>query len=146
MPLLIVAALAALVAEYWWAILLIVMITTAAVLVRRGILAQRHRDAIAAWLHAELAYRSDQQDAWLLAGDPRGIFGEYPPAELDSPIRGSSRGPVPRPAAQRVRMSEDEQIRTERTRREVQRARERNGGTEVRIFTAGADISVRVTH
>lgn len=155
MPLIAVAALAALVAEYWWVILFVVMITTAAVLIRRTVRARRHLDAIAAWLRAELAYRGDQQDAWLLAGDPRGVYGEYPPVELDSP--GPSRGPVPRPAAQRARMSEDEQIRTERTRREVQRARARRGArveelhqhgsdTAVQVFTAGADISVRVTY
>ena len=26
--------------------------------------------------------RADQQHAWALAGDPRGLYGDYPPAEL----------------------------------------------------------------
>ncbi|KMV23314.1 hypothetical protein [Mycobacterium heckeshornense] len=29
---------------------------------------------------AELAARADQQHAWVLAGDERGIYGNYPPA------------------------------------------------------------------
>lgn len=29
---------------------------------------------------AELAARADQQHAWVLAGDERGVYGVYPPA------------------------------------------------------------------
>ena len=32
------------------------------------------------WLLATfIVARADQQQAWRLAGDPRGIYGEYPP-------------------------------------------------------------------
>jgi hypothetical protein len=30
----------------------------------------------------EIAARADQQHHWHLAGDPRGVHGDYPPAEL----------------------------------------------------------------
>ena len=30
--------------------------------------------------HARIAARADQQHAWVLAGDDRGVFGAYPPA------------------------------------------------------------------
>ncbi len=31
---------------------------------------------------AALAARADQQHAWILAGDDRGIFGDYPPKQI----------------------------------------------------------------
>ena len=31
-------------------------------------------------LHAAIAARADQQHAWVLAGDDRGVCGAYPPA------------------------------------------------------------------
>src|ERR1700722_2310496 len=32
--------------------------------------------------HAALAAPADQQHAWVLAGDDRGIYGEYPPKQI----------------------------------------------------------------
>jgi hypothetical protein len=32
--------------------------------------------------HAALIARADQQHAWVLAGDDRGIYGEYPPKQI----------------------------------------------------------------
>ncbi len=32
--------------------------------------------------HAAIAARADQQHAWVLAGDDRGIYGKYPPAAV----------------------------------------------------------------
>lgn len=29
--------------------------------------------------HNAIAARADQQHAWVLAGDPRGMYGDYPP-------------------------------------------------------------------
>jgi ABC-type Fe3+-siderophore transport system permease subunit len=31
--------------------------------------------------HAVLVARADQQHAWILAGDDRGVYGQYPPYE-----------------------------------------------------------------
>jgi hypothetical protein len=32
--------------------------------------------------HTAIAARADQQHAWVLAGDDRGIYGKYPPAAV----------------------------------------------------------------
>ena len=37
-----------------------------------------HRQRVAE--HAAIAARADQQHAWVLAGDDRGVYGVYPPA------------------------------------------------------------------
>jgi hypothetical protein len=45
----------------------------------------RRRDNRAAMLRrrdAELCARADRQNAWVLAGDERGVYGLYPPTEL----------------------------------------------------------------
>jgi hypothetical protein len=34
------------------------------------------------WMNAALVARADQQHAWVLAGDDRGISGEYPPKQI----------------------------------------------------------------
>jgi hypothetical protein len=33
-------------------------------------------------MRAALAARADQQHAWVLAGDDRGVYGEFPPAAV----------------------------------------------------------------
>ena len=38
----------------------------------------RARDAVAA-----IVARADQQHAWVLAGDDRGIYGDYTPKQID---------------------------------------------------------------
>ena len=71
---------AALVVKFWpWlAGAVAIYITTR--LVRRAWFAyvaagERRRAGLAA-----IAARADQQQAWRLVGDPRGLYGEYPPA------------------------------------------------------------------
>jgi hypothetical protein len=32
--------------------------------------------------YAEIAARADQQHAWVMAGDERGMYGQFPPAAL----------------------------------------------------------------
>jgi ABC-type Fe3+-siderophore transport system permease subunit len=32
---------------------------------------------------AALVARADQQHAWVLAGDDRGVYGDYPPKQID---------------------------------------------------------------
>jgi hypothetical protein len=42
---------------------------------------QMHETAEARWRN-EVGARADQQQAWCLAGDPRGVYGEYRPTGL----------------------------------------------------------------
>jgi hypothetical protein len=39
--------------------------------------------------HAAIAYRADQQNAWVLSGDDRGVYGAYTPTAL--PQKGQYR-------------------------------------------------------
>ena len=66
-------------AYFWW----IVAALAAVALVyfaRRWWLAHRRRVAEREAEHAAIAARADQQHAWVLAGDDRGVCGAYPPA------------------------------------------------------------------
>ena len=66
-------------AYFWW----IVAALAAVALVyfaRRWWLAHRQRVAEREAEHAAIAARADQQHAWVLAGDDRGVCGAYPPA------------------------------------------------------------------
>jgi hypothetical protein len=49
---------------------------------------ERHQAAADAWKAEQcaIAARADQQHRWVLAGDPRGVHGRYPPAGL--PVEG----------------------------------------------------------
>lgn len=40
---------------------------------------QRAAEAATQREHAAIAARADQQHAWVMAGDPRGVYGDYPP-------------------------------------------------------------------
>jgi hypothetical protein len=66
--------------KYWW---LIALVAAAVILYRRapGWWAA-HQASVAAEDErlAEVAARADQQHAWVLAGDPRGAYGDHPPA------------------------------------------------------------------
>jgi cytochrome b subunit of formate dehydrogenase len=71
------------VVTYWWLILLVVVVAVAgvavwAVLTRQGSAIERTRREYAA-----LVARADQQHAWVLAGDDRGIYGDYAPKQID---------------------------------------------------------------
>jgi hypothetical protein len=66
-------------AYFWW----IVAALAAVALVyfaRRWWLAHHECVADREAEHAAIAARADQQHAWVLAGDDRGIYGAYPPA------------------------------------------------------------------
>ncbi|MDV7194257.1 MULTISPECIES: hypothetical protein [Mycolicibacterium] len=92
MPLIVVAALAALVAEFWWVIVLVTIVTVTFVLLKRA----DHRQE-----HAELIARADEQHAQVLAGDERGIYGKYTPAD---PYPDEPGAPVPPGFAKRMRI------------------------------------------
>lgn len=151
--LIVVAVLAALVAEFWWILVPLSIVTVTFVLVRRGVRAERQAAAIRSWLAAELRWRADQHLAWVIDGDPRALYGIYPPADLAAkPKATGHRGPAPVSPEARCRRDAND-IRRERTRRERQRAQDRGveihqhgSSTAVRVFTAGADISVEITH
>jgi hypothetical protein len=68
--------------KYWWLIALVL----AAVAVWKfgpGVWA-RHEASVAAERQriAAIAARADQQHAWTLAGDDRGVYGDYPSARI----------------------------------------------------------------
>ena len=70
------------VVTYWWAILAALAVAVADCLVwcrvmHRGAAVEQTRRE-----HAALAAPADQQHAWVLAGDDRGIYGEYPPKQI----------------------------------------------------------------
>jgi hypothetical protein len=66
--------------KYWWLIALVI----AAVVAWRAApgMWRRHRAAVAAERRRieQLGARADQQHRRVLAGDDRGVFGQYPPA------------------------------------------------------------------
>jgi hypothetical protein len=65
---------------YWWIIMLGVAVVLAVKLA--PIAYHRYQAAVAAEQTrlAAIAARADQQHAWVLAGDDRGVYGAYPPA------------------------------------------------------------------
>jgi|HubBroStandDraft_3_1064219.scaffolds.fasta_scaffold1977192_1 hypothetical protein len=71
------------VVKFWWLILavLVVLVVSAAAWVGRMHLSyavERTRRE-----HAALVARANQQHAWILAGDDRGVYGEYTPKQID---------------------------------------------------------------
>ena len=74
---------AALVAEWFWALAGTGVAAWFFWRMRRIYLrAERDLEAVAAE-YVELATRCEVQNRWALAGNERGIYGEYPPAKLD---------------------------------------------------------------
>jgi hypothetical protein len=75
--------------RYWWVIALVVGLVLLGFLLyrfagwlgRRLDASERRRQAAADEL-AAIARRADMQHAWVLAGDDRGIYGDYPPAAV----------------------------------------------------------------
>jgi hypothetical protein len=67
------------VVKFWWLLLLVLAFAAAGfglwcVTTRQDAkLERKHRQ------RAALVARADQQHAWILAGDDRGLYGEYPP-------------------------------------------------------------------
>ena len=70
----------ALVVKFWWLIAGIVAVTYGVYRAVRAI--DRHAERVEAERRrlAEIAARADEQHRLVLAGDDRGVFGEYPPA------------------------------------------------------------------
>ena len=75
-------AAAALAVKYWWLIVGIIGVIVAAHWGRRAV--DRHAERVEAELRrvAELAARADQQHAWAMQGDERGVYGEFPAAPV----------------------------------------------------------------
>jgi hypothetical protein len=67
------------VAMFWWVIVAVLGVALLAVLV---FYAERRIDARED-ARAALVARADQQHALVLAGDDRGIYGEYTPKQID---------------------------------------------------------------
>lgn len=68
--------------KFWWLILL-TMVVVAAGFWLRGVvtrqdaeLERQNRE------HAALVARADEQHAWVLAGDDRGVYGEHAPEHI----------------------------------------------------------------
>lgn len=71
--------------KYWWLIALVVCAVVCAVVVWK-----RAPGWCQVWAEQRVAegkrvaaiqQRAEQQHAWVLAGDPRGTYGQYPPKE-----------------------------------------------------------------
>ena len=69
------------VAFRWWIAAALGLIALAAVLLWLSFYAARRVDARHE-KRAALVARADQQHAWVLAGDDRGIYGDYMPAQI----------------------------------------------------------------
>ncbi|MEE2033625.1 hypothetical protein [Rhodococcus chondri] len=84
-----------LVVEYWriLVVLIVVLALVAAAVpvaamirdaAKRTLEAERDRDDRARAERSRLAARAKTQHEWYLEGDARGIYGAYPPADLDT--------------------------------------------------------------
>ena len=71
------------VVKFWWLVLLVVVVAAVDFLLWCGVtfqdveLERKRRE------HAALVARADEQHALILAGDDRGIYGEYTPMQID---------------------------------------------------------------
>ena len=65
----------------WW-ILGAVALVVLFYVVRAQLRAARARADVAARRAAAIAARAEQQHRWVLRGDERGVYGEYPVADL----------------------------------------------------------------
>jgi hypothetical protein len=71
------------VVKFWWLILLVVVVAAAGFGLWCGLM---HLDAVLELRHRAkrgLAARADEQHAWVLAGDDRGVYGEYGPTQIE---------------------------------------------------------------
>jgi hypothetical protein len=71
-----------LVVRYWWLIAAVVGLIVAAHWTRLAV--DRHAERVNAERRrlAEFAARAEEQHAWVLTGDERGVYGEYPAAPI----------------------------------------------------------------
>jgi uncharacterized membrane protein len=72
----------ALVVKFWWLIVGIVAVTYTVYRAVRAV--DRHAERVEAERRrlAGLVARADQQHAWVMQGDERGVYGEFSPAPV----------------------------------------------------------------
>ena len=63
-------------AYFWWIVAILAVVAFAWMAQR----AFREMEAAEARRRAAMAARADQQHAWVLQGDDRGVYGQYPAA------------------------------------------------------------------
>jgi positive regulator of sigma E activity len=82
MPLVLLLLVVAFVAKFFWLLLAVAFVAVAGRLIG-WLLARRDDRAVATRQRdAELCARADRQQAQVLAGDDRGVYGEFAPAEV----------------------------------------------------------------
>lgn len=69
--------------KFWWLILLMMVVVVAGfwlwgVVTRQAAELERQNRE-----HTALVARADEQHAWVLAGDDRGVYGEHAPEHID---------------------------------------------------------------
>lgn len=70
--------LAAIIVKFFWWILGTAALTGLFFLMRALVREDRARRAAIARRHAEIATRAETQHRWVLQGDDRGVYGDYP--------------------------------------------------------------------
>ena len=68
----------AIIVRFFWWILGALVVTGLFFLVRTLVREDRARRAAVARRHAEIAARAETQHRWVLQGDDRGVYGDYP--------------------------------------------------------------------
>jgi hypothetical protein len=97
-PLIGIMVIIAIIVRFFWWILGAVVLTGLFFLVRAFVREDRARRAAIARRHAEMAARAEAQHRWVLQGDDRGVYGDYPiplivKQSLPSWATGSAAGP-----------------------------------------------------
>jgi hypothetical protein len=67
--------------KFWWVILLVLGVTVAGVVLWLWSMRLDERDRATHADRAALVARADKQHAWVLTGDDRGLYGDYPPSK-----------------------------------------------------------------
>jgi positive regulator of sigma E activity len=80
MPLIVLLIVAALVVDFFWLLAALVVTVVVARLIGWWLARRDDRSIAERQRRAELCARADRQHAAVLAGDERGVYGEYPPA------------------------------------------------------------------
>jgi hypothetical protein len=83
MGLVVLLVVVALVVKFWWLIAAVVGMFCAAHWTKRVVDSHAERVDAERRRLAGVVARADQQHVWAMQGDPRGMFGEYPPAATD---------------------------------------------------------------
>lgn len=114
---------AVIVAEWFWWIVGVVAVAWVGRRLWKAYDARHWTRVVLEAEHAAIAARADEQDAWFLAGDPRGLYGEYPPVDIWPTPK---RGPAPKkPAERRRSVTPADELRAQRARLERERAKAR---------------------